>query len=265
MREPLLQYNYFSRSRSQARGRHCWTHQCCMPTQEWVSQTLICSGCFSLNPHKIIILRVCEHLDLSCSCISNQPILQAPKQSRHPERSASQIYRIKELYSAESKDPEDAYLTHAVRSFSPLKPLLADPPRSLPWAEDKKCRSCTRASWLKSLEPHRQDKHPRGPSTPRYRALCYAIDLRCASLRMTALLGACKIAGWICGAREIEKVTGSQDDGFVMSWKCKTASSGAPCLLQRTWAEKDETQSVPQLLLRLQKDCNHKHESLRMW
>jgi hypothetical protein len=59
------------------------------------------------------------------------------------------------------------------------------PATVFPWTEDKKCRSCTRASWLKSLEPHRQDKHPRGPSTPRHKAPCYAIDLRSASLRMT--------------------------------------------------------------------------------
>jgi hypothetical protein len=45
---------------------------------------LTCLGCFSLKP----------------------------PQKRHPERSASQIY------GAESKDPEGAYLAHAVRGFS---------------------------------------------------------------------------------------------------------------------------------------------------
>jgi hypothetical protein len=39
-------------------------------------------------------------------------------QSRHPERSASQIYRLTQRCGAESKDPEGAYLTHAARSFS---------------------------------------------------------------------------------------------------------------------------------------------------
>jgi hypothetical protein len=83
------------------------------------------------------------------------------------------------------------------RSFSPSKPHLADTPRSFPWTEDIKWRSCTRSSWLKSLEPHRQDTHSRGPSTPRHKVLRYAIHLPSASLRMTALFGACKLAGWI--------------------------------------------------------------------
>jgi len=39
-------------------------------------------------------------------------------QNRHPERSASQIYRVEQrLVGAESKDPEYAYLTHAVRTL----------------------------------------------------------------------------------------------------------------------------------------------------
>ena len=36
------------------------------------------------------------------------------------------------------------------------------------------------------------------------------------ALRMTGLLGGLKYSGWICGKHEkIEKVTSSQDDGFV--------------------------------------------------
>jgi ABC-2 type transport system ATP-binding protein len=31
--------------------------------------------------------------------------------------------------------------------------------------------------WLKSSERHRQDKHPRGPSTPRHQARCHSINL----------------------------------------------------------------------------------------
>jgi hypothetical protein len=38
--------------------------------------------------------------------------------NRHPERSASQIYRKQGLYGAESKDPGDAYLVNAVRTLS---------------------------------------------------------------------------------------------------------------------------------------------------
>jgi hypothetical protein len=39
-------------------------------------------------------------------------------QNRHPERSASQIYRVNSVRGAESKDPEGAYLVDAVWSFS---------------------------------------------------------------------------------------------------------------------------------------------------
>jgi hypothetical protein len=38
-----------------------------------------------------------------------------------------------------------------------------------------------------------------------HKALCYAIDLRSASLRMTTLLGACNTAGWICRKHERSK------------------------------------------------------------
>jgi hypothetical protein len=43
--------------------------------------------------------------------------LKLPR-NRHPERSDSQIYRVTPRDGAESKDPEDAYLAYAVRSFS---------------------------------------------------------------------------------------------------------------------------------------------------
>jgi hypothetical protein len=39
-------------------------------------------------------------------------------QKRHPERSASQLYRVTQRSGAESKDPGGADLTHAARSFS---------------------------------------------------------------------------------------------------------------------------------------------------
>ena len=39
-------------------------------------------------------------------------------QRRHPERSASPIYRMTQCCGAESKDPGGADLTHAARTFS---------------------------------------------------------------------------------------------------------------------------------------------------
>jgi hypothetical protein len=38
-----------------------------------------------------------------------------------------------------------------------------------------------------------------------HKSLCYAIDLRSASLRMTTLWGACNTAGWICRKHERSK------------------------------------------------------------
>jgi hypothetical protein len=76
-------------------------------------------------------------------------------QNRHPERSASQIYRHnKGVYSAESKDLEGAYPPDEVRSFSTMMP------------EYRICISCRRpkgktvagppdaASVVKSSERH---------------------------------------------------------------------------------------------------------------
>jgi hypothetical protein len=40
-----------------------------------------------------VIPRACDFLDLSCFLHIQPAVLQAPQQSRHPERSASQIYR----------------------------------------------------------------------------------------------------------------------------------------------------------------------------
>jgi hypothetical protein len=54
--------------------------------------------------------------------ISNQLYFKPPQQSRHPERSASRIYRKQELYGAESKDPGDSYPAMLFEAFSATKP-----------------------------------------------------------------------------------------------------------------------------------------------
>src|SRR5271170_7073756 len=57
------------------------------------------------------------------------------------------------------------------------------------------------------------NKHRRGPSTPRHKTLCYAIDLRGASLRITPFWRGTEKHLVGCKKREkIEKVTGSRDD-----------------------------------------------------
>jgi hypothetical protein len=51
-------------------------------------------GMFFVKTHrKTVILRACDFLDLSCLLHIQPAVSQAPQQNRHPERSASQIYR----------------------------------------------------------------------------------------------------------------------------------------------------------------------------
>jgi hypothetical protein len=59
-------------------------------------------------PNKAVILRACDFFDLFVFSAFQPAAFQAPQQSRHPERSASQIYRKQRAYSAKSKDPGDA-------------------------------------------------------------------------------------------------------------------------------------------------------------
>src|SRR6202166_4791086 len=58
-------------------------------------------------------------------------LLQKRPQNRHPERSASQIYRVNSVWGAESKDPDDAYLVDAVRTFSTIQTKEHDSPLRL--------------------------------------------------------------------------------------------------------------------------------------
>jgi hypothetical protein len=57
--------------------------------------------------------------------------------NRHPERSASQIYRVIQRLWRGVEGPRRCYLTDAVRSFSPTEPHRAGPPRSFPGAENQ--------------------------------------------------------------------------------------------------------------------------------
>jgi hypothetical protein len=52
---------------------------------------------------KFVILRACDFFDLSCLPHIQLAVLQAPQQSRHPERSASQICRITKGFMARSR------------------------------------------------------------------------------------------------------------------------------------------------------------------
>jgi hypothetical protein len=77
----------------------------------------------------------------SCFSIPNQ-LHSSPRQSRHPERSASQIDRKQRLYGAESKDPGDACWQMLLGAFRPQTTT-----------EDKKIKTSerTRISYFTAL------------------------------------------------------------------------------------------------------------------
>ena len=122
-------------------------------------------------------------------------------QKRHPERSASQSYRVTQRLCAESKDLCGAYLTPAAQTFSttetreqnmlrytldgrglvlsPKIKTVADPPGA--------------GSVFEKVRAAKVSKRPRGPSTPRT-----SIVPCNRALRRSA-----------------------QDDVFAASWRCK--------------------------------------------
>jgi hypothetical protein len=77
-------------------------------------------------------------------CISNSP------QKRHPERSASQIYRATQHLMARSRrTPRVLVLPMPLGAFQPRSPHLADSPRSFPGAENK--------SGIRTIHPEFKD------------------------------------------------------------------------------------------------------------
>jgi hypothetical protein len=79
----------------------------------------ICLECFSSNSHKIVILRASDYFVLFVFSAYSTSCIQVPRQSRHPERSALQIYRKQRALCAESKDPGDACLQMLSGAFRP--------------------------------------------------------------------------------------------------------------------------------------------------
>jgi hypothetical protein len=132
-------------------------------------------------------------------CISNSP------QKRHPERSAAQIYRVTQRLVARSRrTPTVLILLMPFGAFQPLKPAPGGPATVFLRADNRTasillCPAATSTRWVPQQDPvlglrwskrseqHEQDKHRRGPSTPRHQALCHAINLCGAPLRMTFL------------------------------------------------------------------------------
>ncbi len=166
---------------------------------------------FFQNSHKNVILRACDFFDLFVFFVHLVRCFSTPPQDRHPERSASQIYRIMEGSMARSQRTPAMLVDKCSSELSGHRsPHPADPPPVFPSGREqelhraihreyknfaqtwgllcmKRCardhpvpsaaRFCSGLRWLKSSEQHGQDKHRRGPSTPRHKILHYAIDL----------------------------------------------------------------------------------------
>ena len=113
-------------------------------------------------------------------------------QNRHPERSASPIYRVTQrLWARKSKDLEDAHLTHAARTFSTTEArerdlrnvdvaygrqhdaavIILGPPGKTVAASPLDAGSVRQ----KAQSSRGKIKQPRGPSTARPQALRHAI------------------------------------------------------------------------------------------
>jgi hypothetical protein len=81
--------------------------------------------CFSSNSHKIVILRGCDFFDFPRFCHAQPDCSLKLPQGRHPERSASQIYRLTEGFWRGVEGPRVCHLTDAVRSFSTKRVCMA--------------------------------------------------------------------------------------------------------------------------------------------
>jgi hypothetical protein len=166
-----------------------------------------------LKPHdKAVILRARDFFDLFVLSAYSTSSTQAPRQSRHPERSASQICRVTQGFMARSRRTSAGLnLPNAARSFS-----TTGPARFFPGAENQELASillspattssfarpipsskmttvlkrCTRdhpvriaadpvvgLRWLKSSERRGSIKHRRGSFDSALQALYHATNL----------------------------------------------------------------------------------------
>src|SRR6267143_1891443 len=90
--------------------------------------------------HRIVILGGCDFFDFSCFWYTPPECFSELPQDRHPERSASRIYRLTEGLQRVVEGPRGC-LSYLCCSdlFNRRSPHLAVPPRSFPGAENKNC------------------------------------------------------------------------------------------------------------------------------
>jgi hypothetical protein len=74
----------------------------------------------------------------SCFMPIQPAVFQVPRQSRHPERSASQIYRVTQRLMARSRrTPRVLILPVPFGAFQPLKPAAGGPATLFPWGRQQ--------------------------------------------------------------------------------------------------------------------------------
>ena len=87
-------------------ARKAWVHEA-----GWFALPRRAVGAPEVRHHTLclFIRRACDFFDLFVFSAYPISCISSPPQSRHPERSASEIYRKRRALSAESKDPGDAF------------------------------------------------------------------------------------------------------------------------------------------------------------
>jgi hypothetical protein len=127
------------------------------------------------NCHKNVILRACDFFNLLVFPAYSTSCIQALRQSRHPERSASQIYRVTQRFWRGVEGPRRCFTYPCCSELSPTGAASV-----FPWGRERKevpltfkCvsqqNSVVGCRWLKSSQQHGSIKRPRGPSTPRHK------------------------------------------------------------------------------------------------
>src|SRR6266852_3292124 len=91
--------------------------------QDCVPQALTYLGVFLQTSHKIVILSGCDFFDFSCFWYTPPECFSELPQDRHPERSASRIYRLTEDLRRVVEGPRGCLLADALHSFPATKTM----------------------------------------------------------------------------------------------------------------------------------------------
>src|SRR5450631_3675627 len=102
--------------------------------------------------------RYAKHAIVHAECLE-KPTQRLSRQARRPFTARLKIYpRCSELFNHEAENENKGFFRRFALVLGPGKGRGGSARSGL--------------QWLKSYQRHRQDKHRRGPSTPRRKALC---------------------------------------------------------------------------------------------